>query len=182
MRRLDRPRRLPARLGKRLPDDDPARGLGRPRLHPRARRAPARDRAREGARLHRFEGRSVRQHPGDPGDRGQDRRPADRAVRLARGRARARGRALARPLEVDPRARRAGAGREGARDDAPRPRAGLRSRRARALAAGPLDAEGDLSEVRVPESAEPRRRARCRRPCRGAAEADRRHRPVARGA
>ena len=54
VRRLDRPRRLPARLRKRLPDDDPARGLGRPRLHARARRAAARDRAREGAGLHRL--------------------------------------------------------------------------------------------------------------------------------
>ena len=73
-------------------------------------------------------------------------------------------------------------GGEGARDDAARPRARLRRHPARALAARPLDAEGDVQALRVPEPAEPRGRARRRPPGRGAVEADRRPRPVARGA
>ena len=49
---------------------------------------------------------------------------------------------------------------EAARDDAPRPRARLRPRRARPPAAGPLAAEGDVPPVRVPRPARPRRPAR----------------------
>ncbi len=81
-----------------------------------------------GPRLHRAQGRHVRQHPGSSGHRGQDSRPAGRAVRLPRGRARARGRALSGARPRPPRARRAGEVVQGARDHAPRPAARLRSR------------------------------------------------------
>ena len=70
---------------ERLPDDDAARRRRRPRLHARARRGALRRPARAGARLHRPQGRHERQHPRRPGHRRQDRRAADRAVRLARG-------------------------------------------------------------------------------------------------
>ncbi len=46
VRRLDRPRRLPARHRERLPDDDPARRRGRQRLHAGPGRGPARDHRR----------------------------------------------------------------------------------------------------------------------------------------
>ena len=59
--------------------------------------------------LHRAEGRHLGQHPRRPGYRRQDGRPADRPVRLARGRARARRRALAGAAQEHHRARRAGA-------------------------------------------------------------------------
>ena len=119
VRRVDRPRRVPALQRERLADDDAPRRRGRPRLHARAGRAPLRRAARPGPRLHRPQGRHLGQHPGDPRDRRQDRRPARRPVRLARGGDRARGRALAGALEVDHRARRPGARLEGAGDDAP---------------------------------------------------------------
>ena len=60
------------------------------------------------------------------------------AVRLARGRARARRRADPGAPQGARRARRPGAQLEGARDDAPRPRHRLRPGRARARAARPL--------------------------------------------
>ena len=85
-----------------------------------------------GARLHRAEGRPLRQHRGSPRHRRQDRLAADRQVRLARGSARARRRADAGAGEGDPRARRPGAPVEGARDDAARPRYRLRTRQPRA--------------------------------------------------
>ena len=75
---------------------------------------PERVEARYGIRprpdpgLHRPEGRHERQHPRHPGHRRQDGRPADRAVRLARGRRRACCGALARAIEGDRRERRAG--------------------------------------------------------------------------
>ena len=72
---------------------------------------------------------------------------------IARGGDRARRRAVARPLAGDHRARRPGAALEGARDDAPRPRARLRPGRARPRAARPLAAEGDLPPLRVPGAA-----------------------------
>ena len=100
--RLDRPRRVPALQRERLADDDPARGRRRPRLHARARRAALRRAPRPGAGLHRAEGGHLGQHPGDPRDRGQDRGPADRAVRVARGGDRARRRALAGPQPRGP--------------------------------------------------------------------------------
>jgi hypothetical protein len=96
------------------------------------------------------------------GDRRQDRRAADLAVRVARG-DRARRRALARAQEEHHRARR-------------------QARQSKELAtmrrdleldcdvtqlvsrAGPLAAEGDLPQVRVPEPAAPGRRARRRGP------------------
>ena len=74
LRRLDRPRRVPALLGERLPDDDAARGRRRAGLHARARRGSLRRPARPGARLHRAQGRHLRQHPRRPRDRRQDRR------------------------------------------------------------------------------------------------------------
>ena len=108
-----------------------------------------------------LKGDTSRQHPGHPRHRRQDRRPADRAVRLARGGRRARGRADARTAEEHHRARGPGAHLEAARDDAARPRARFgRPRRARPRAARPLAAEGDVPAVRVPQPARPRRRAR----------------------
>ena len=98
--------------------------------------------------------------PGVPGHRGQDRRPARRAVRLARGRARARRRAFARAPEEPDGVRRSGAGGEGARDDAARPRARLRSRRARPRAARPRRAARDVPPLRVPRAPRAGRRAR----------------------
>ena len=59
LRRLDRPRRLPALLRERLPDDDPARRRRRAGLHARAGRGALRRAARPGARLHRPQGRHV---------------------------------------------------------------------------------------------------------------------------
>ena len=99
VRRLDRPRRVPARLGERLPDDDAARRERRQRLHAGACRGALRDPAGPDPGLHRAQGRHLRQHPGRPGHRGQDRRTARRAVRLARGRARARRGAVAGAAE-----------------------------------------------------------------------------------
>ena len=61
-------------------------------------------------------------------------------------------------------ARRPGAPVEGARDDAARPRARLRPGRARARAAGPLGAAGDVPPLRVPQPARPRRQAGRGRP------------------
>ena len=78
------------------------------------------------------------------------------------------------------RARRPRAHVEGARDDAPRPRHRLRSGAARARPARSRAAEGDLPALRVPQSAEPHRRARRGRAER--ADAGDRHRSaVARG-
>ena len=158
--RLHRPGRVPALQRERLADDDAAGRRGRPRLHARAGRAPVRRPPRPGAGLHRPEGRHVRQHPRHPGNRGQDRRSADRAVRLARGGHRPRRRALARPLEGRRGARRPGARVEGPRDDAAGPSARRRGRSARRVTAGSLHAQGDLPPLRVPRPAEPGRHAR----------------------
>ena len=49
VRRLDRPRRVPAGHGERLPDDDAARRRRRARLHARARHRAPRRAAREGS-------------------------------------------------------------------------------------------------------------------------------------
>ena len=160
MRRLDRPRRLPALLGQHLPDDDAARRRGRAGVHARAGRGPLRHPSRPDPRLHRAEGRHVRQHPRHPRDRGQDRRGADRPVRIARGGDRARRGAHARAIARRHRARRPGAAVEGAGDDAARPRPRLRALPARALAAGPLAAEGVLPPLRVSRPALPARHAR----------------------
>ena len=181
VRRLDRPRRLPALLRERLPDDDAARRLGRQRLHPGPGRAPLRRAPRSGAGFHRPQGRHVRQHPRHPRHRRQDRRPADRAVRVAGGRDRPRRRAVARPRRGRARACRAGAGVEAARDDAPRPAARRRPRGARLRLAGPLAAEGDVPALRVPRPPEPGRRARRGRAGGGAAEARRAVRRLERG-
>ena len=72
--------------------------------------------------------------------------------------------------------------REGAGDDAARPRARLRPGRGRALAARPLAAEGDVQALRVPQPAEPRRRARRGAAGRDAARPDGRRGALARGA
>ena len=63
VRRLHRPRRVPALQREHLADDDAARRRGRPRLHARARRAPLRRPPRPGAGLHRPQGRHLGQHP-----------------------------------------------------------------------------------------------------------------------
>ena len=91
VRRVDRPRRLPAVQRERVADDDAAWRRGRPRVHAGARRAPLRHPARADPRLHRPQGRHVGQHPRNPRDRGQDRGTAGRPVRLARGGDRPRG-------------------------------------------------------------------------------------------
>ncbi len=163
-RRLHGSRRLPARLRQRDADDDPARGLGRPRLHAGAGGGALRDQARADSRLHRPQGRHLRQHPGDPRDRRQDRRPADRAVRLRRGRHRARRRPHTCAAQERDRERGPGQAVEGAGDHAPRPRARLRRHAARPRAARSLGAEGDVQALRVPQPPGPGRRARCRSP------------------
>ena len=160
LRGLDRPRCVPALLGQHLPDDDAARGRRRSGLYARARRGSLRHPARPDPRLHRAEGRHLRQHPRHPRDRRQDRRGADRPLRVARGGDRARRRADARPLEGRHRARRAGAALEGAGDDAARPRARLRALPARARPARPLAAEGVLPPLRVSRPALAARHAR----------------------
>ena len=108
-RRLDRSRRVPARHRQRRADDDAARRQRRAGLHARARRGALRDQAGADPRLHRPEGRHLRQHPRHSRHRRQDRRAADRAVRLGRGGDRARGRALAGAQEERHRVRRPGA-------------------------------------------------------------------------
>ena len=99
--------------------------------------------------------------PGVPGHRRQDRRPADRAVRLARGGARARrtssrlparGRSASTPTRRAPRSssRRCGATSSSSCDPAE-------------LVLSPPDrsrAGRDVPPLRVPQPAEPRRRAR----------------------
>ena len=172
LRRLDRSRRVPARLRERLPDDDATRRRGRAGLHARARRGAIRHPAAPDPGLHRPEGRHERQHPGHPRHRGQDGGAADRAVRLARGRRRARCGALARAIEGDRRERRAGASLEAPGDDAARSRPRRRSCRARPAASRPLRAQGDLPAVRVPRAARARRHAR-RGAARGRASRDR---------
>ena len=79
VRRLHRPRRVPARLRERVPDDDAARRRRRPRLHARAGRAALRRPARPGAGLHRAQGRHERQHPGR--SRASGTRPPDSSSR-----------------------------------------------------------------------------------------------------
>ena len=156
VRRLDRPRRLPALQREHLADDDAARCRGRQRLHAGAGRAAVRHPSRPGAGLHRPEGRHVGQHPRHPRHRGQDRRAADRAVRLARGGRRARRRAVARARPGGARARRAGGCVEAPGDDAPRPAARRRPDRAGLGGSRPLAPEGDLPPLRVPRSPRPR--------------------------
>ena len=132
--------------------------------------AALRDPARPDPGLHRAQGRHERQHPGRPRHRRQDRRAADRAVRLARGGRRARRRALARAVEGDRRERGAGARVEAPRDDAARPRARRRPRR-RSCSQPPdrSRAEGDLPALRVPGAPRPSRHARRGAPRGGAA-------------
>ena len=158
--RVHRSRCFPARLGKRVPDDDAARGRRRPRLHAGAGRAALRRPARSGAGLHRPERRHERQHPWRPGHRGQDRRAAHRAVRLGGERARACGRAVACTVAIAHRARRAGARFEAPGDDASRPGARHRPGRRGLAAAGSLAAQGDLPPLRVPRAARSHRHAR----------------------
>ena len=88
--RLRRPRRLPAGRRRDPGDDHLARRHRHEGLRPRGRDRALRRSARAGHRLHRPQGRHLRQHPGRAGDRRQDRRAAAAAVRLARGRARHR--------------------------------------------------------------------------------------------
>ena len=63
VRGLHRPRRLPARLRQGLHHDDTAWRLGRGRLHAREDPPALRHRAGADPRLHRPQGRHVRQHP-----------------------------------------------------------------------------------------------------------------------
>ena len=180
-RRLHGPRRLPALLAEHRADDDPERCRGRERLHARAGRAALRRPARPGAGLHRPEGRHVGQHPGRPRHRGQDGRAADRAVRLAGGGDRPRGRALAGAAEEHHRVRRPGADVEGARDDAARPRHRLRPVADRARAARSLAAPGDVPPLRVPCAPEPDRGPRGRDPFGRSRAGGRGRRPLAGG-
>ena len=164
MRRVDRPRRVPARLRERVSDDDAARRERRAGVHAGARRGALRNPAGADPRFHRAQGRHLRQHPWRSRHRRQDGRAADRAVRLAGRRVRARRRALARQAQEPDRARGRRAHLQGARDDAARPRARLRPGRARARTARPLAAARDLPPLRVPGAAEPHRHARRGRP------------------
>ena len=107
----------------------------------------------EGAGPHRSQGRHVRLDRRRAGHRRQDRGAAHPAVRLRGGGAGARRRPHAGACEVAARARRPGTRVESAGDDAPRPRHRLRPGRARARAAGPLAAPGDVPPVRVPGAA-----------------------------
>ena len=108
VRRLHRSRRIPACLGQRLPDDDAARRRRRARLYAGARHRASRRAARESARPDRPQRRLLRLDRRRAGHRRQDRSAAHSAVRLGGRRARARRRAVARPREVAPRARRPG--------------------------------------------------------------------------
>ncbi len=181
VRGLDRPRRVPARIRERLPDDDAERRRRRPGLHARASRGALRHPAVPDPRLHRPEGRLERQHPRNPRDRRQDRRAARRAVRVTRGGRGARRRAVARPLEVDLGECRAGGLLEDPRDDATRPRPRRRFRDTRPRPAGPLGAQGDLPPLRVPRPPESRRHARRAAAGRGASCGRDRDCRVARG-
>ena len=116
--RLRRPRRLPAGPRRGPGDDHLARGHRHEGLRPRRRDRALRRAAGAGHRLHRAQGRHLRQHPGRPRDRRQDRRPAAAAVRLARRGARVGRRDLRREAQAEPdRARRRRAGLEAAGDD-----------------------------------------------------------------
>ena len=126
---------------------------------PDTRRSAARRDAGQGAGPDRPQGRHLRLDPRHPGHRRQDGSAADAEVRLARERARARVRAVARAREGDRGARRPGARLEAARDDAARPRHRLRPGGARARAARPVAAEGDVPPIRVPRPAPARRPA-----------------------
>ena len=154
LRRLDRPRRVPARHRERHADDDAARRRRRERLHAGARRGALRHHARPDSGLHRAQGRHVRQHPRRSGNRRQDRRAADRAVRLARGGDRARRRALARArgrTSASTRTRRAC--RRSSRRCAATSTLDCDPAELVLAAARPLAAEGDVPALRVPRPA-----------------------------
>ena len=174
--RLDRPRCVSARLRQRQPDDDAAGRLGRAGVHAGPRRSSLRHPPGPDSGLHRTQGRHVGQHPGDSRHRRQDRRSADRTVRVAGGSARARGRPFACAPKERHRVRGPGAAVEAARDDAPRSRAQLRPGRARAPPARPLGAPGDVQALRVPQSARARRHPRRGGPCAADARAGHRGR------
>ena len=105
--RLRRPRRLPAGRRRGAGHDHLARSHRHQDLRPRGGDRALRRPARAGPRPDRPEGRHLRQHPGRPWDRRQDRGPAPAAVRVAGGRARQRRRDLRRQAQAEPdRARR----------------------------------------------------------------------------
>ena len=110
VRRLDRPRRVPALSPRTSALMMTPRGVADVHVY-----TPERVEARYGIRPDQIpdfiglKGDTSRQHPRHPGDRRQDRRAADRAVRLARGGDRARRRAVAGAREEHHRVRRPGA-------------------------------------------------------------------------
>ena len=153
-----RPRRLPARHGRRADHDDVARDHRHEGLRPPGRDRPLRHPARARAGLHRPQGRHVGQHPGRPGHRRQDRGRAAAALRLARGGARERRRDLGRQAQAEPDGARRGRARlQAAGDDGPRrPGRDRPPGRARPRA-GPLAAARDLPRVRAARPAAPAR-------------------------
>ena len=109
-------------------------------------------------RLHRAEGRHLRQHPGRPGHRRQDGRSAAAAVRVARGGARAHRRHLGREAPAEPaRERRPRAPLEEARDAPARHRRGRGRHRDRRPRARSLAAAGGLQPLRAARAAAPPR-------------------------
>ena len=181
LRDLARSRRLPARVRQRLRAALAARRDGRARLHARARRGPLRHPAEAHARLHRAQGRHLRRHPGRPRHRRQDGLGAARALRLARGHLRERGRRARREAAPDAdRAPRGGGALQAAGDDRARPRARRRPRAGAGRSARPGDHGGAVPPLRVPRAAAPHRRARGSRPgCGGRARGARRSAPSA---
>ncbi len=113
---LGRPRRLPARRGRRAGDDDLAGRHRHQGLRPRGRDRALRGAAGARHRPDRAQGRHLGQHPRRPGDRRQDGRAAPAGVRLAGGGAGERGQGLRRQAQAEPdRARRGRAYLEAAR-------------------------------------------------------------------
>ena len=153
VRGVHRPRRVPAGVRQRLPDDDAARRRRPAGVHARAGGGAARHPARARAGLHRPEGRHRRRHQGRAGDRRQDGLGAAPAVRVDRRHLRAHrrgGRPEAAAGADRPRASRCASrptsARSGATSRARRPR----PRRGRGRLARPLGAEGSAPAVGVP--------------------------------
>ena len=155
-------------LGERLPDDDAARRRRRPRLHARAGRGPLGVPPEQVPDFIGLKGDTSDNIPGVPGIGDKT------AAQLIAQYGSLEG-VLEHVDELSPGAREdrsrehADQARdvEGAGDDAPRPRHRLRPDGARARAAGPLGAEGDVPPLRVPRRCLQRRRPAGRGAARG---------------